>query len=321
MANETFHAQIAANQRRSLLLVAGLLALFAVTLYTLAVALLHDTQAAIVPAGLGLAGASLVAICAHQFGASAVTAMAGARTISRDDDPQLWNVIEEMTIAAGLPMPRVALIEEDALNAFAAGPDPKRAVIAITRGLRDSLTREELQAVVAHELGHVRNLDIRFSTLLAVMVGMLVFMSEIARRSFRFSGRRHSTRGRGGSGGSGGLAVVILTLVGLLLAILAPLLGRLIQLAASREREYLADATAVQLTRHPEALANALEKLGADATAPTEQSRALQHLYFVNPFERAREHASALWSTHPPLAARIARLRSLVTAVRTGESR
>lgn len=314
MAVETFHAQIAANQRRSLLLVTGLLALFAVTFYSLAVALLNDTEAAIAPAGLGLAAASVVAICAHRFGASAVTSMAGARTITRDDDLQLWNVIEEMTIAAGLPMPRVALIEEDALNAFAAGPDPRHAVIAITRGLRERLTREELQAVIAHELSHVRNLDIRFSTLLAVMVGMLVFLSEIARSSMRFSGRRRSS-----ARGKGGLVVAILTLLGLLLALLAPLLGRLIQFAASREREYLADATAVQLTRHPEALANALEKLGADATAPSEQSRALQHLYFVNPFERAREHASALWSTHPPLAARIARLRSLVSAPPTGE--
>jgi heat shock protein HtpX len=234
--------------------------------------------------------------------------MSGAKEISKEDDPRLWNVVEELSIAAGLPMPRVYLIDDTALNAFATGRDPDHAAVAITAGLRDRLNREELQGVIAHEMSHVRNYDIRFSMLLAVMVGLLVLMTDVFRRWLWWGGgRRRSSRREGGAGAAGAIVAV----VAIVLAIVAPILAKLIQLAASREREYLADASAVELTRYPEGLASALEKLGGDKEVLEVANRATQHLYIVNPFKPFEDRAKGLFSTHPPLEERIRRLRGL----------
>jgi heat shock protein HtpX len=210
-------------------------------------------------------------------------------------------------------MPKVYLIHDSAMNAFATGRDPQHAAVAITKGLRDTLTRAELQGVLAHEMSHVRNYDIRFSMLLAVLVGFLVMLADLFRRWLWWGGGRRRSRRDGGGGGP---VMAVVAVVAVLLSILAPLLAKLIQLAASREREYLADASAVQLTRYPEGLASALEKLGNDKQVLEVANRATQHLYIVNPFKPFEDRAKGLLSTHPPLEERVRRLRAL-----TGGSR
>ncbi len=307
---KTFHALIAENRRRSAMLVASFIVLFTGTVYVFALVILggEDFRSGIVPALIALGVAVLVALGTYYGGANAVMAMSGAKEIQRSDDPQLWNVVEELCIAGGVPMPRVYLIDDTALNAFATGRDPAHAAVAITRGLRQKLTRAELQGVLAHELSHVRNYDIRFSMLLAVLVGMLVLIADAFRRMLWFGGGRRKSR-RDSDGGNPLMLVVFV--VAIVLSIVAPLLGRLIQLAASREREYLADASAIELTRHPDGLASALEKLGGDQEVLEAANRATQHLYIVNPFKSFEKRAQGAFSTHPPLADRVSRIRAL----------
>ena len=304
----TFHDLIAANRRKSGFLVFGFLLLFAVTVYAFAVFLTGDDfRSGIVPALIAVGAASLIALLSYYKGANAVLAMSGAKKIAKEDDPQLWNVVEELSIAAGIPMPAVYRIEDTALNAFATGRDPGHAAVAITTGLRERLTRAELQGVLAHELSHVRNYDIRFSMLLAVMVGLLVLVADVFRRWMWWGGGRRRSRRDGG----GGSATAIIAVAAILLSIVAPILAKLIQLAASREREYLADASAVELTRHPDGLASALAKLGGDKEVLEVANRATQHLYIVNPFKPFEKRAKGLFSTHPPLEDRIHRIRAL----------
>ena len=240
------------------------------------------------------------------FGASLVLSSSGAHEITHDDIPQLWNVIEELSIAGGIPPPKIYVIEDEALNAFATGRDPAHASVAITRGLLEKLNREELQAVMAHEMSHVRNYDIRFSMLMAVMVGSIVLLADGMRRSMFFGRRRSRNSGGGGRGQA------ILAIFAILLSVLAPLLATLIQLAVSRQREYLADASGVELTRNPAGLISALKKLTADTSVLETANRGMQHLYIVNPFNRKKKGADSLFSTHPSLESRIERLQSLI---------
>ncbi len=305
----TFYDLIAANRRKSAWLVFGFVLLFGVTAYVFALYLGgDDPRSGIVPAAIAVLAAVGVAAASWYGGSSAILGMSGAREIRKEDDPQLWNVVEELSIAGGLPMPRVYVIDDTALNAFATGRDPHHASVAITRGLREKLTRPELQGVLAHELSHVRNYDTRFAMLLAVMVGFLVLAADLFRRWMWWGGgRRRSRRDR--SGGGGGAAIIAVAAI--LLSIVAPILAKLIQLAASRQREYLADASGVELTRYPEGLASALEKLGQDKEVLEVANRATQHLYIVNPFKSFEKRAQGLLSTHPPLEDRIRRLRAL----------
>lgn len=314
----TFQDLIASNRRRSAGLVVVFLALFTVTVFVISVfAIGGDPRSGIVPAVAALAVAGLVALLSYYKGANAVLAMSGAKEIRKEDDPRLWNVVEELSIAGGVPMPRVYVIDDTALNAFATGRDPEHAAVAITRGLRDRLDRAELQGVLAHELSHVRNYDIRFSMLLAVMVGLLVLLVDVFRRWLWWGGGRRRSNRR--SGDAGALTAVI-AVAAILLAIVAPILARFIQLAASREREYLADASAVELTRYPEGLASALEKLGTDKEVLEVANRATQHLYIVNPFRPFEKRAKGLLSTHPPLEERIRRIRALNRTVPGAEA-
>ena len=307
---KTFHDLIAENRRKSSWLILAFLVLLMVTVYCFAVvALGGNPRSGIGPAVIALAVGLVIALLSYYKGSSAILAMSQAKEIRKEDDPQLWNVVEELSIAAGIPMPRVYLIDDTALNAFATGRDPQHAAVAITQGLRERLTRAELQGVLAHELGHVRNFDIRFAMLLAVMVGFLVLLADVFRRWMWWGGGRRRSRGSGTEGA--GAAGAVIAVVAILLAIVAPILAKLIQLAASREREYLADATAVELTRYPEGLASALEKLGGDREVLEVANRATQHLYIVNPFRPFEKRAKGLLSTHPPLEERIARLRAL----------
>lgn len=246
-------------------------------------------------------------------GASAILAMSGAQEIQKADDPQLFNVVEELAIAAGLPMPRIFLINDTAMNAFATGRDAQHASVAITRGLRDKLNRDELQGVLAHEMSHVRHLDVRYSMLMATMVGLVVFACDAFLRIAWYAPRssRSSDRDRDGSGAFG----IILLVIALLLAILAPIFATIIQMAYSRQREYLADAGAVELTRNPLGLASALQKLGDDDEPLVDTAnRGTAHLYIVNPLRKMRESGHSLDSaflSHPPIKDRIARLLAL----------
>lgn len=234
-----------------------------------------------------------------------VLRLTGAREVSANDEPVLHNVVEEMAIAAGIRKPKLYVIETGALNAFATGMSPAHSAIGVTRGLLVSLNREELQGVVGHEMGHIVNWDTRYATAVGVIVGLIALVSDGALRSLYFSGRSSNNSGKGGSGA----AFVMLALVAF--AALAPLFAFLVQMAVSRQREFLADATSVRLTRHPEGLIAALDKLAASTETFKGANRATQHMFIVNPFRNFEEKASRLSATHPPLALRINRLRNL----------
>ena len=245
-------------------------------------------------------------LIATSFGDRIVLGLTGAREVTRDEAPVLHNVVEEMALAAGLPKPRVAIVETEALNAFATGTKPEHAAIAVTRGLMNKLDRDELQGVVAHEMGHVANNDVLYMTAVGVLVGLIVVVSNLALRSTRVMGRSSQSDRKGG-GGIAIVAVVVLVAVGLL----SPIAATLVQMAVSRQREYLADATAVKLTRNPAGLIGALRKLDQAPVRWDNASKAVQHLFIVNPFKKFGESASALMSTHPSVEQRVARLQDL----------
>jgi heat shock protein HtpX len=251
-------------------------------------------------------------------GDALVMATSGAREIPRGQPPdryrQLMNVVEEMRLAGGLPPPRVWVIEDSAPNAFATGRDATHASVAVTTGLLDKLDREQLQGVVAHEMSHVGNLDIRFTLLVGVLVGSIALLADwFLRFTFWGGGRRGGSNRQGGGGGA-----ALIFVLALVLAILAPLIGRLIQAAVSRSRESLADATAVELTRNPIGLARALRTISDDPEVLEVANRATQHLYIVNPVKSFEERAKSLWDTHPPIGERIRALEAI--AGRMGQS-
>ncbi len=238
--------------------------------------------------------------------------MSGAREIEKKDHPQLFNVVEEMTIAAQLPQrPRVFVINDTAMNAFATGRTPEKSAVAITSGLLGRLNRDQLQGVIAHEIGHIKNEDIKYMTRLSIMLGTIVILSQVFLRSVFYAGasRRYSSR-RSGGGKGGGQAQIVFMVLAIVLAILAPILGQIILLASSRQREYLADASAVVFTRYPEGLAAALELLGKDKNKLQNVSKATAPMYIINPMQ-ARGSSAGWFSTHPPIEERVRILRSI----------
>jgi heat shock protein HtpX len=248
------------------------------------------------------------------FGDKIVLSMNGAKEVTPEAEPMLHNVVEEMAIAAGLPKPRVYIMESGALNAFATGLSPQKSAIAVTRGLMKALNREQLQGVVAHEMGHVLNLDTRYMVAVGIMVGLIALVSDVVLRSMQFGsfGRsRRSSSDNDSKGGGGGAAIIVFVIM-LVFLILAPIAAQLVRFAVSRQREYLADATSVQLTRNPVGLIGALEVLGAGETkGPEIGNRATQHLFIVNPLKNFGDNASALFATHPSIQERIERLQNL----------
>jgi len=297
------YEEIAANRRNSFILVAMVTAILMFLGY------LVGRYWGYGYTGIYLAALIALVSClsAYYSGDRAVLAMSKARRIQKENFPQLFNVMEELSIAAGLPMPAIYVIDDTAPNAFATGRDPQHASVAVTTGLLRKLNREELQGVMAHEMSHVGNRDILFATLVGVLVGSVALVSDFFLRVplWGRGGRRRSI----GSMGGGGFAGLILMLIAIVFALLAPLATKLLQLAISREREYLADASAAQLTRYPEGLASALEKISKDQEVLEVANRATQHLYIVNPIKPFEKRASGLFSTHPPIEYRIARLR------------
>ena len=310
MPVETFHTLIAKNKRNSFMLI-GFFMLFFIGMGLLIGAVWGGGEAAFsVTVALIAAGIAFVLTLMSYFGgSSALLGMSKARQITKPDDPQLFNVVEEICLAGGLPMPKVYIIDDTAMNAFATGRNPRNASVAITSGLRRKLTRDELQGVMAHEVSHIRHYDILYAMLMAVMVGTLVMLCDIFLRSMWFgAGRRSRSRSDRRGGGAG---QAILLIIALVLAIIAPILARIIHLALSRQREYLADAGSVELTRNPEGLATALAKLGGDEEVLEVANRATAPLYIVHPIKKFEARAKGIFNTHPPIKERVARLMSL----------
>jgi heat shock protein HtpX len=259
--------------------------------------------------------AGLLSVGAWFSGDALVLSISGAKPVSEQDQPQLIHVVRELSLAANVPEPRVYLIDDSAPNAFATGRDPAHASVAVTSGLLQKLDREELQGVIGHELAHVANYDIRFSLLVGVLVGSVALLADMLARMTVWGSM---SRGRRSSGGGG--AQVLIVFLGLLVAILAPLFARLVQMAVNREREYLADATSVDLTRNPYGLERALAKLTLDQEKLEVANRATQHLYIVNPVKKLDSSARGLFSTHPATVDRINRLRRLTGQPEVDES-
>jgi heat shock protein HtpX len=295
------YEEISANKRNSWLLVAAVTAVLVVLGYLLGEYWGNGYVGLAFAVGL----AAIMSLSAYYNGAKMVLAMSRARRIEKKDNPQLFNVVEELAIAGGVPVPAIYVIDDSAPNAFATGRDPEHAAVAITTGLMQKLGRDELQGVMAHELSHVGNRDILFATMVGIMVGSIVLISDFFLRSLFWGGSRRRSRSNERGGGN------ILVLVGLVFAILAPIFAKLLQLAVSRQREYLADASAAKLTRYPEGLASALEKIAGDREVLEVANRATQHLYIVNPIKPFEKRAKSLFSTHPPIEDRVARLRSM----------
>lgn len=300
---DPIYGRIASNKRRTFLLFLLYAILFGIIGYLLGI-YIYDPVIGIVIAAVVFV---ILFLVSYFSGQSVVMSLAGAREVSKQEEPFLFNTVEGLSIAAGKPMPRLYLIETEVPNAFAAGRKPEHAVIGVTRGLLKRLNRQELEGVIAHEMAHIANYDVLLSTVAVVLAGTIVFVATIIRRSLFFGGMGRS-RGKQGQGQL--IAVLIMIVVGLL----APIFAQLLKFAISRQREYLADATAADYTGYPEGLASALEKITAMQVprSPIE-NEALNGLYIINPAlgAQAVNRASTLFSTHPPTTERIKRLRAM----------
>lgn len=300
----TLQEQIQANKRASLFYAFLLVLILAVLGSAIGMFYAPDTWWAGTLIAVGIA--LVMVLVTRTSGSQIMLSIAHAREANAREDQILQNVVEEMAIAAGLPMPRIYVIDQGSPNAFATGHDPEHAIIVVTTGLLAKLNRDELQGVIAHEMGHVRNYDIQFMTAIGLLAGLIPLLADFLLRSFWWGG---GGRSRSRSRDDGNLGTILMV-VGLVLALLAPVFSVLLQMAVSRKREYLADASAAELTRYPEGLASALRKIAGDHEPLTVANRATQHMYIVNPL-RAAGDGSSMFSTHPPTEARIAALMGL----------
>ncbi|MDP3981669.1 MAG: M48 family metallopeptidase [Chlamydiota bacterium] len=242
-------------------------------------------------------------------GDSIFLSMSGAKKIEHKDHPILFNVVEEITIAAGLAkVPDIYIIDDASPNAFATGRTPEKAAVAVTAGLLEKLNRDELQGVIAHEMAHIKNRDVLYMIMVGVMMGTIVFLADIGLRHLFWSGTSRRTSSRSSGSGQGEIIILIVAIV---LMILAPILAQLIYFAISRKREYLADACSAQFTRYPEGLASALQKISASSEKMRRVSRATAPMYIINPLKPTKKGMSNLSSTHPPISERIKILRSM----------
>jgi len=299
--------QIAANRKKSITLV--------VTMAVLLFVIGYAAGEMIMPGGGGYVGVfvafliwAALSLIAYYQGGQIFLGISRAKKISRDDHPQLWNVVEEMKIASGLPaMPDVYIIDDPSPNAFATGRSPELSAVAVTTGLLRVLDRNQLQGVIAHEMAHVQNRDVLLMIMLGVMLGAIVIVSDILVRAFIWGGAGRSRRSSSG----GGQAQVVILVVGIVLMVLAPILARLIYFAVSRKREYLADACGVQFTRYPEGLASALESISRPGPTLKSATRATAPMYIINPLHEEGMAAHNLSATHPPIKERVRILRAM----------
>ncbi|MEM5777279.1 MAG: M48 family metallopeptidase [Candidatus Aenigmatarchaeota archaeon] len=291
MARLSFHDEIEKNKRKSLFLT---LVVFSCLLFIFyIISLFFDPFYRSFLIVFGLVFIIIYIYINWSLGDKIILNSVGAKEADGQKYLQLNNIVEELSISAGIPKPKVYIIESPEMNAFATGKDPNNSSIAITTGLLEKLNRDELSGVIGHEIAHITNYDIRFSMLVATLVGLVVILSDMFLRNLKFESKKNNG---------------VLIIIGLLFAIIAPLIVRLIQLAISRKREYLADATSAKLTRYPQGLANALEKIMKYNKGTLYVSEAVSHLFFVDP---KTTHLDSLLATHPPIEERIKILRSM----------
>ena len=292
---------VAANRWRTVALVTVFTGLLVALGYVVGEVFAPGGGVAMVPLALGFSGVSATA--SYFAGDKLVLAQSQARELAPGAEPQLRNIVETLSIGLGIAPPRIYVIDDTAPNAFATGRDPKHASLVVTRGLLDKLDRTELEGVIAHEMSHVVNRDILVMLLVTVLVGTVALLSDWMLRSFAWGGGGRRGRDRGGGG--------IILIIAIALAILTPIVATLIQLAVSRQREYLADASGALLTRYPLGLANALRKIAADTEALEVANKATASLYIANPLKDAPRALDGLFDTHPPIAERIRRLEAM----------
>ncbi|MCS7123520.1 MAG: M48 family metallopeptidase [Candidatus Aenigmarchaeota archaeon] len=293
MRRLSFHEEIEKNKKKSWLLTFLVFSFLLMTFYMISLFFDYTQRIGIIIVGFIF---TISYILLNWFyGDKIILSSLGAKEAKEQKYLQLNNVVEELSIAAGIPKPKVYVIESPEMNAFAIGRKPKDSSIAITTGLLEKLNRDELSGVIGHEIAHISNYDVRFSFLVATLVGLVVFLSDIFLRNLKDSGH-HKNKGS------------LLIVIGLVFALLAPIFVRLVQFAISRKREFLADATSAKLTRYPEGLASALEKIMRHNKGQMFVSEAISHLFFVDP---NKTHVDYLFSTHPPIEERIRILRSM----------
>ena len=299
------YSEISSNKRKTALLITFFLVLIIGLGYVFS---LYANEPMLLPIAVGIS--VFMSFFSYYFSDKIVLKMSHAKEIKRIDDEDLYRTVENLSIAAGLPTPKIYLIEDSAPNAFATGRDPQHAVVAITSGLRQKLTKPELEGVMAHELSHIGNYDIRLTTIIVVLVGVVTLLADWMLR-MSFFGRRRSNSSEGGQIGA------ILAIVAIVMALLSPIAATLIQLSISRKREFLADASGALLTRYPTGLASALKKIAEDHEPLEVANKATAHLYIVNPLKEHIDNKDGvswfanLFQTHPPIQERIEKLEKM----------
>ncbi len=304
------YESVANNKRKSNFVVVGFVLFVTITVYIISQA--FTVYLGYEPGGLGVVGIALIisglmAFVGYYYSDKIILSISGARPVDRKRDFNFYTVVENLSIASGLPTPKLFVIEDSAPNAFATGRDPEHAVICVTTGLLDKLSRTELEGVIGHELSHIKNYDIRLMSVVSVLLGIVALLADLFLRvSFRGRGRR----GRSNAG-------AIFLILGLIFAILSPIFAQLIRLAISRRREFLADASSVAITRQPRGLIQALGKLSQDREALEVANKATAHLYIINPFKGKKGHSAVGWfanlfNTHPPIPKRIKALENML---------
>jgi len=298
MEKVSFFDEIEKNKRNSVLLASSIFLVLMLLVYTMSLAIIPEFSIFII--AFSVVFVLIYIYSTYNYGDKIVLRATGAKEVKEDDRRcvHLFNAVDGLSIAAGIPRPKVYVIESEEMNAFATGKGPEHASIAVTTGLIKNLKRDELEGVIGHELSHIANYDIRFATLIAVMVGLIAILSNFLIRGMRFRTRGDEEERKIG----------FLILIGLILAIIAPIMVRLVQFAISRKREFLADASSAKLTRYPDGLASALEKIMKVNRGKMEVSEAVSHLFFVDP---NKSPLDKLYATHPPIKERIKILRAM----------
>lgn len=296
----SIYNQIDSNKRKTWLI----MVLFVAFISTVAYVFGKASGSGVSFAALALIISGIMSLVSYYFSDSMVLAISGAVLIEEKVDPELYHVVENLAIAAGIPKPRLYLIDDSAPNAFATGRDPKHGVVCITQGLRDKLNRAELEGVISHELSHIGNFDTRLMAIVTILVGLVALLADWFMRSLWWhrSERDENNKSEG-----------IFLLLGIILAVISPIIATLIQLSISRRREFLADANGAYITRYPEGLARALEKIAADRKVASFANNATAHLFIANPFKGkdTKSWLAGLFDTHPPMSERIKILRSM----------
>jgi heat shock protein HtpX len=296
------YEQVDSNKRKSTVIILVFVAVIALITYFLSQAFGYDNSLTVLAVMVAMA----TSLGSYYYSDKIILTLSQARSATREKDFLFYTVTENLCLGYELPLPKLYIIEDSSMNAFATGRDPDHAVVVATRGLLDHLDRTELEGVIAHELSHIKNYDIRVMALVTVLVGVITLLADWVLRASYFGGRRRSERENQGS--------AVFLVFGIILALLSPLIANLMKLAISRSREYLADASGVKLTKYPEGLARALEKLAQDKEPLEVANKATAHLYIANPLKNHHDAIgwfAGLFNTHPPIEERIKLLRNM----------